>query len=236
MAKRNNFNIKAYLVVGPENTKGRDVIEIIEDAIKAGFTFIQIRSKEASARDLIDLSLSASDLIDKMGKRDEVALVVNDRLDVILAARDCGANIDGIHIGQSDIPVDTCRKYLGPDAIIGLSAETSDLLTYVEKEDTKNIDYFGAGPLRYTDTKPDCGLDAKGNFHQRSLEELTDLSKISKIPVVVGGGVKLADIGNLKKTGVDGFFVVSAVAGADRPYEAAKDLVTAWDQGAGAND
>lgn len=112
MAKRNNFNIKAYLVIGPENTKGRDVIEIIEDAIRAGFTFIQIRSKEASARDLIDISLRASDLIDKMGKRDEVALVVNDRLDVILAARDCGANIDGIHIGQSDIPVDTCRKYL----------------------------------------------------------------------------------------------------------------------------
>lgn len=230
MANRKNFDLKAYLVLGPENTLGRDTIEIIEEALRSGFTFIQLRSKEASARDLIDLALRASDLIEKMGLEDKVALVVNDRLDVILAARDRGAKIDGIHIGQSDIPADVCRKYLGPDAIVGLSADTTDLLTYVKNEDIKDIDYFGAGPLRYTATKPDCGLDGEGNFHQRTLGELKTLAQISRLPVVVGGGVKVHDLKDLKETGVDGFFVVSAVAGEKDPYKAALDLVETWDR------
>lgn len=228
MSIRKNFDISAYLVIGPENTKGRSVEKIVEEAIESGFTFIQIRSKIASARKLIHLTSKAADVIEKLGKSDEVALVVDDRLDVILAAREQGVKVDGIHVGQGDIPVEVCRKYLGEDSIVGLSARTDELFEYIKTVDVSEIDYFGAGPLHETDTKPDCGLSEDGKVITRSLEEIEKLSKLSPIPVVVGGGVKILDIPGLAKTGVDGFFVVSAVTGADDPSLAASNLVKVW--------
>ena len=121
MSIRKKLDILAYLVVGPENTKGIPVAAIIKDAVEAGFTCVQIRSKVASARELIELTRQASKVISEAGRSDEVALLVNDRLDVILAARKQGIKVDGIHVGQTDIPVEVCREYLGEDSIVGLS-------------------------------------------------------------------------------------------------------------------
>ena len=228
MSIRDKLDISAYLVVGPENTLGRPVKDIIADAIRAGFTCLQIRSKVASARELIALCGEAADVLRAAGKQDDVALLVDERLDVVLAARAQGIKVDGIHVGQSDIPTDVCRHLLGPDSIVGLSARTDELLDYVQHTDTSDIDYFGAGPLHETATKPDCGLDKNGHVITRSFAELTELHRVSPIPVVVGGGVKARDLPELKATGVEGFFVVSAVAGADNPYEAARKLVDLW--------
>ena len=228
MSLRHNLDISAYLVIGPENTKGKPVGRIIEAAVQAGFTCVQIRSKIASARDLIELTVEAADIIARSSRAGEVALLVNDRLDVILAIREGGVKVDGIHIGQSDIPPETCRKYLGESSVIGLSARTHDLLDYVRAADICQIDYFGAGPLRETQTKPDCGLGLDGKILTRSFEDISALAQASPIPIVVGGGVKLADIPQLAKTGASGFFVVSAVSEADNPEMAAKKLVESW--------
>ena len=228
MSIRKNFDISAYLVAGPENTEGRPVATIIKDAVEAGFTCVQIRSKIASARELIQLTAQASDVIAQAGKSDEVTLLVDDRLDVILAARKEGIKVDGIHVGQSDIPVKVCREYLGEDSIVGLSARTHKLFEYIKTVDVSQIDYFGAGPLHETQTKPDCGLDVDGKVLTRSFDEISKLSRISPLPIVVGGGVKLDDIPKLAQTGVDGFFVVSAVAGACDPKSAASELVDTW--------
>lgn len=228
MTNRRKFDLSAYFVVGPENTKGRPVYLIIKDVIEAGFTFIQIRSKAASARELIQLTVEASDIIKDLGKSDEVTLVVNDRLDIILAARKQGAKVDGIHIGQDDIPVEVCREYLGEDSIIGLSARTHELFQYIQSADVSQIDYFGVGPLHETMTKPDCGIDLHGKILTRSFEELSKISEITPIPVVIGGGVKIEDIEGLAKTGVDGFFVVSAVSEADNPKKEAIKLIETW--------
>lgn len=228
MSIREKFDISAYLVVGPENTKGRPVVTIIKDAVEAGFTCVQIRSKVASARELIELTRQASDVIAQAGKSDEVALLVDDRLDVILAARKQGIKVDGIHVGQSDIPVEVCREYLGEDSIVGLSARTHELFEYIKTVDVSQIDYFGAGPLHETTTKPDCGLDSDGKVVTRSFDDISKLAKLSPIPVVVGGGVKLVDIPSLAQTGVHGFFVVTAVSEADNPKLAAADLVKTW--------
>ena len=83
MSIREKLDISAYLIVGPENTKGRPVTSIIKDSVEAGFKCIQIRSKIASAQELIELTSQASKAIAELGKSDEVALIVNDRLDVI---------------------------------------------------------------------------------------------------------------------------------------------------------
>ena len=118
MSIRENFDISAYLVVGPENTKGRPVKEIISAAISAGFSCIQIRSKVASAIELIEMTRQAASVIASAGKSEKVALLVDDRLDVVLAARKLGIKVDGIHVGQTDIPVDICREYLGESLLL----------------------------------------------------------------------------------------------------------------------
>lgn len=234
MSGRKKLDISAYLVVGPENTKGRPVEAIIKAAIEAGFTCVQIRSKVASAQELIQLTRQASAVIAQAGKSEEVTLLVDDRLDVVLAAKKQGIKVDGIHVGQADIPVDVCREYLGEEAVIGLSARTHELFEYIRTADVSQVDYFGVGPLHETMTKPDCGLDLDGKVVTRSIDEIAKLAKLSPIPVVVGGGVKLIDIPPLARTGVDGFFVVSAVSEADNPKQAAADLVKAWKQYAAA--
>lgn len=228
MNVRKQFDISAYFVVGPENTNSRDVGEIIKDAVESGFTCVQIRSKVASAKELIELTKKAACIIEQVGKSNEVTLLVDDRLDVVLAARKQGIKVDGIHVGQSDIPVNICREYLGEDSVIGLSASTNELFEYVKNADVSQIDYFGAGPLHETQTKPDCGLNCDGNIITRSFDDIAKLTRLSSIPVVVGGGVKLADIPLLAQTGVDGFFVVSAVSEALNPKQAAKELVDIW--------
>lgn len=223
-------DVSAYLILGRENTNGRPVAQIVKDAVKAGFTIIQVRSKEESATQLIEDCKEIAEVLSSMNKSNDVVLVVDDRLDVVLAAREQGIKVDGIHVGQTDIPVSVCRKYLGSDAIIGLSAPTKDLINYVKNYDVSQIDYFGAGPVHETSTKPDCGMDENGKVITRTFAELKELAEASPIPVVVGGGVKTKDIKPLKQTGVHGFFVVSAVAGAADPFTAAKELVDAWNE------
>lgn len=222
------FDVKAYLIVGRENTNNRSVASIVEDAVKAGFTFIQIRSKVEDAKDLIEDCKAAADVIAKLGKSDSVALVVNDRLDVVLAAREAGIKVDGIHVGQTDIPVSVCRKYLGKDSIVGLSAPTKDLIEYAKNFDVSDIDYFGAGPVHDTESKKNLAKDDEGNVIIKTFEEFAQLAKVSPVPVVIGGGVKACDVKPLKDSGVAGFFVISAVAGADDPYAEAKKLVDEW--------
>lgn len=228
MSIRDNLDISAYLVLGPENTLGRPVADVVRDALDAGFTIVQVRSKVAGARELMECARSVADVIAAAGKSDTVPLLIDDRLDVALACREASIKVDGVHVGQSDIPVEVCRKYLGEDSIVGLSAAAHEMRRYIETADTSQVDYLGVGPLHETATKPDCGLDDDGRVITRSLEELAELRRVSPKPIVVGGGVKAADIPALAKTGVDGFFVVSAVAGAEDPHAAAKELVDLW--------
>jgi thiamine-phosphate diphosphorylase len=228
MSIRKKVNISTYFVIGPENTKNRPIMPIIRDVIEAGYTCIQIRSKTVTALELVELTRQTADLIAQADLTDHITLLVDDRLDVVLTARELGVKVDGIHVGQSDIPVEVCRKYLGDSAIIGLSAKTNDLFNYVKTADVSQIDYFGVGPLHETETKLDCGLGSDGRVITRNLDEIAALAKISPIPIVVGGGVKLADIPALAKTGVNGFFVVSAISEADDPKAEAVKLAEAW--------
>ena len=195
MSIRDNLDISAYLVLGPENTLGRPVGDVVAQALDAGFTCIQVRSKVASAREIIALTDDAAQAIARAGKTGQVALLIDDRLDCVLAAREQGIAVDGVHVGQSDIPVEVC-----------------------------------IGPLHETETKRDCGRAADGSIITKSFEDLAALHAASPVPIVVGGGVKTADLPQLKATGVDGFFVVSAVCSADDPRAAAKELVDTWQQ------
>ena len=132
---RDNLDISAYLVLGPENTLGRPVADVVAQAIAAGFTCVQVRSKECSARELISCTAQASEVIRQAGAQDRVALLIDDRLDAVYAARQQGVKVDGVHVGQTDIPVEACRALLGPDAVVGLSARADEMLEYVKTAD-----------------------------------------------------------------------------------------------------
>ena len=224
---RKTFDLSFYFVVGPENTCGRDFREIIRQSIEGGVTFLQVRSKAAETKELMTLGRVAAHEIAKAGKQDKIALVINDRVDVAKALMLEGVKIDGVHLGQSDIPVEAARQILGEDSIIGLSARAKDLFEYIEDFKTGIVDYFGAGPLRATPTKPDCGL-VDGIVLERTFDEIKKLKNLSPLPVVIGGGVKAEDLPALKSTGVAGFFVVSAVSAAANPLESAKNLARIW--------
>lgn len=228
MGIRENLDISAYLVAGPENCKDRPFGQVVRQAVDAGFTCVQVRAKDCSARQIMDCIREAEQAIANAGKQDRVALLVNDRLDVALACRDAGVKVDGIHVGQTDIPVEVCRRYLGPDAIVGLSAGVRQMIDYVKAFDASCVDYFGVGPLHETETKKDLQKRADGSVITRTVDELEELARITPVPVVVGGGVKLSDIPVIKATGLHGFFVVSAVCGAPDPFAAARELVDAW--------
>jgi thiamine-phosphate pyrophosphorylase len=230
---RRNFDLSFYFVIGPENTNGRDFGDIVRQAIAGGITFLQVRAKYADAREVMALAETAANEIKAAGKENAIALVIDDRVDAAQALRLAGVHVDGVHLGQSDIPVQYARRILGEDAIIGLSARAKDVFGYIKNfndganSNVGDVDYFGAGPIRATPTKPDCGL-VDGVVLERTFDEIRELKRLSPLPVVVGGGVKLADIQPLKQTGVDGFFVVSAISQAQNPELAARELLVAW--------
>lgn len=227
MTLRSHLAVTAYLVIGPRDTKGRRVGEIVKAAVRAGFTAVQLRAKEESAREQIALLGEAARAIEAAGAASSVPLLVDDRLDVALAARDMGVAVAGVHVGQKDVPAHICRRFLGKAAIVGLSAHPRDLLR-LAPEDLAAADYIGTGPLHATASKPDAGIEADGSFHTRGLAEIAAFVQKSPVPVIVGGGVKAVDLPAIKATGAAGFFVISAIAAAADAEGAAREMVARW--------
>lgn len=219
-----------YLVIGPENCARRPFAHVLRQALDAGFTCVQLRSKESSARECMELLELAARTIEQTGAQKRVTLLMNDRVDVALAARMAGVKVDGVHVGQSDVPPDACRRLLGPQAVVGLSAHAPQIAAYLQghANAAQTVDYFGVGPLHPTNSKQDLEKDEGGHVITRTLDEIATLAASSPLPLVVGGGVTAADLPALKAAGARGFFVISAVCGADDPAAAARQLVNAW--------
>ncbi|PJM76144.1 MTH1187 family thiamine-binding protein [Bifidobacterium simiarum] len=225
---RETFDISAYLVLGPDDTHGRPVQDVVRDALRGGVTFVQLRAKHSDSGEIIDMAGRIADVIAEEGKSDTVPLLIDDRLDAVLAARERGIKVDGVHVGQTDVPADVCRKLLGPDAIVGLSANTTELFDVIERMPAGIIDYIGAGAVHPTATKPEAQLIENAGDDASSIEAIARLCAISEYPVVAGGGVKLADVEPLARAGADGWFAVSAIAGADDPEAAAAAMTERW--------
>lgn len=226
---RDRFDLRAYFVVGPDDTKGRPVADVVAAALRGGATFIQLRAKHADARDLTAMAEAIAAVIAQAGKADTVAFVIDDRVDAAWQCRELGIKVDGVHIGQDDMAPEQARALLGPDAIIGLSAETLPHIEAANALPSGAIDYIGAGPLHYTATKPDAAaVEADGTKHALGIAGAQLLCEASRYPVVVGGGVHADDVPALARTAADGWFVVSAIAAADDPERATRELLQAW--------
>jgi len=214
---RASFDLSTYLVTDSAQARaaGHDLVELIYEAVAGGVTVVQLREKDLPARAFLDLVLRVSTAVAL-----KVPVLVNDRVDVYLAAREMGARVAGVHVGQGDLPVAAVRALVGPDAIVGLSAATEDQL-YEASVRSAGVDYVGIGALHPTTSKKDAP-DQLG--HAR----MAELIALSTLPSVAIGGIGPDDLPLLRAAGADGAAVVSAICGAADPRVAARVLAEAW--------
>lgn len=199
-------DLKLYLVTDRPLSLGRDIDWIVEEAVKGGATMVQLREKDCSTREFIELAAKLKETLKPLG----VPLLINDRVDVALAV-----DADGVHIGQSDMPYETARKLLGPDKIIGLSVENMDDIRVANGLD---VDYVGISPVYSTHTKTDTAAPF-------GLDGLREAVKLSVHPTVAIGGMNMITAKDVMACGTDGIAVVSAIVSADSPCEAARNLL-----------
>jgi thiamine-phosphate pyrophosphorylase len=206
--RHERLDLSLYLVVGREDTMGRPIKEVVLDAVHGGVTAVQLREKHASTRDFVDQARALTALLRPFG----VPLIINDRVDVALAA---GA--DGVHVGQDDMSAADARRLVGPDVIVGLSITT---LAEAESADLSAVDYVGVGPVFDTPTK----LDAAPPL---GIAGTTKVCHVLSLPSVAIGGINCDNAARVRATGVDGIAVVSAICSAASPADAARRLVIA---------
>lgn len=179
--------------------------ESVELAVQGGVTVVQLREKECTSREMYEMARRVKEVTDAY----EVPLIINDRIDIALAVQ-----ADGVHLGQSDVPVEAARNILGSDRIVGATANTVELAEAAWKS---GADYLGVGDVFGTSTKADT--------RPVTLEVLKEIRETVSIPVVAIGGVNAENIHLLKETGVDGVAVISAVLGQRDITAAAEGLL-----------
>lgn len=184
---------------------GQTLAQVTESVLQSGATFLQIREKELAH----DAFLAEAVELKALCARYHVPFVVNDEIDIALA---CGA--DGVHVGQSDIVGKDLRALIGPDMLLGISANTVETAVAAQKA---GADYIGVGAVFGTTTKKDA--------ETLSVPALRAICDAVDIPVVAIGGISKDNIAQLSGSGVDGVAVISAIYGQDDPAAATADLL-----------
>lgn len=197
-----------YLVTDSTGLTEQEFLSRTEQALQGGVTLLQIREKERSTREYIHLAAQVHEL----AKRYNVPLLVDDRVDVALAV-----DAEGVHVGQTDMPVDMARRLLGPDKIVGATAKTVPQALEAWQQ---GADYLGVGAIYPTTTKVVTVIT--------STETLADICAAVPIPVNAIGGLNRDNLGVLKGTGIRGICVVSAIMKAADPKAAAQQLREAF--------
>ena len=197
--------MRLYLVTDEGACLGKDFYQVVEEAVRGGVTMVQLREKTLGTRAFIDRAKRLKDILAPY----QVPLIINDRVDVALAA-----DADGVHVGQSDMPYELLVKMLPPEKIIGISAEKKQDVAEAENWD---ISYLAVSPLYATPSKTDTetpwGLDG-----------LQWVRKNSRHPLVVIGGLNIHNSHEAILNGADGIAVISAICSAESPFSAADAL------------
>ena len=201
----NTKDLQLYLVTDRDLLRGRNLQDVILEAVAGGVTMVQLREKHTCTRDFVTLAQQLKALL----ATKHIPLIINDRIDVALAV-----DADGVHIGQSDMPYAIARRLLGNDKIIGLSVENFDDILVANKLD---VDYVGISPVFATPTKNDTAAPF-------GLEGLRKAVKLSAHPTVAIGGMNETTVGDVMRCGTHGVAVVSAIIAADNPRKASAQL------------
>ncbi len=203
---RRQFDLSLYLVTDPILSGGRDLSWIVSEAVAGGVTMVQIREKDAPTSEFVERARQIKAALAPYN----IAVVSNDRVDVALAA-----DLDGVHIGQSDMRYADARRLLGEERIIGLSVESMEQVVAANDLD---VDYIGISPLYATPTKDDTAEPFGLEGCRRAVE-------LSRHRTVAIGGLNLGTIGEAMEQGIEGVAVVSAIVAAAEPREASTELM-----------
>ncbi|HEX2554436.1 MAG TPA: thiamine phosphate synthase [Microvirga sp.] len=207
-------DLRLYGILDPARTRGRALADLAQAAVAGGCTLIQLRDKHGDGRTLVESARALKSALAGSG----VPLLVNDRVDVALAA---GA--DGVHLGQGDMHPSDARRLLGREAIIGLTLKTP---AQADEMYRMPVDYACIGGVFATVSKdnpdPPIGLDGLARVAFRA-------RLAASVPVGAIAGIDAANAGSVIASGVDGVAVISALFMADDPAAEARRLRAAVD-------
>ncbi len=194
--------LKLYLVTDSNILEGRDFYFEIEEALRAGIKCIQLREKTLGGKEFLERAKKLRKITNKYN----ALLIINDRVDIAILS-----DADGVHVGQSDIPLKEVRKLLGDDKIIGVSTGSIELAKLAKKD---GADYIGVGAVFNTTTK----LDA----NNVGIKMLSDIKESVDIPIVAIGGIKLSNLEQIKDININGYAVISDILCEKNIFERSK--------------
>ena len=203
----NKLDTRLYFITDSTPYSGEEFLQRVSAALAGGVTLIQLREKERTTREYIYLAKKVHELTLAAG----VPLIIDDRLDVAMAA-----DAEGVHLGQSDMPIDIARRIFGRDKIIGATAKT---VPQAKEAFEQGADYLGVGAIFPTTTKVKTVLT--------STDTLRDICAAVPIPVNAIGGLNAGNIDVLAGIPIAGVCAVSAIMKADDPCKAAQELSSA---------
>ena len=202
---KEKIDYSIYLLTDDDCLQGRPLLACVEEALGAGVTLLQYRSKYKDGGAMYQEALALKELCDRY----HVPLIINDRVDVALAV---GAA--GVHVGQDDLPCRVVRNLVGDDFLIGVSAHNPE---EAREAAAAGADYLGCGAVFGTATK--AGVGTLG------LERLRSIRQAVSLPIVGIGGVKATNYGQVLATGANGAAIISGIlAATDIGGEVAKFL------------
>ena len=204
-----NFDTTLYFITDSTGFERDEFLRRVRSALEGGVTIIQLREKNRTTREYVDLANAVHEITKEFG----VPLIIDDRIDVMLAT-DC----EGVHVGAEDMPVAKARELIGKDKILGATAKTVEAAT---KAYNDGADYLGVGAIYPTTTKVKTVLT--------STETLDAITKAVPIPVNAIGGLNSMNIGILRGINIAGVCAVSAIMKADSPKNAAEELKAAFE-------
>ena len=197
-------NLLLYAVTDRHWLEEKSLYEVVKESLDGGVTFVQLREKNLSDEIFLEEAKVIKELCDEY----KVPFVINDNVDIALAM-----NADGVHVGQSDMEAGDVREKLGPDKIIGVSAQTVEQAVLAEK---RGADYLGVGAVFPTGSKDDAS--------ELSYETLKDFCEAVSIPVIAIGGITHDNVKELAGSGICGIAVISAIYAQKDIEKATRDL------------
>lgn len=188
------LDLTLYLVLDPVLCGGiAGMVQTTQVAVANGVTAVQLRSEQAyDRRDWYQAALALKEVLAET----TVPLLINDQVDVAMAVQ-----ADGVHVGQSDLPVDVVRKLIGTEKFVGLSVSNASQMQSVPRA---QVDYLGIGPIYPTNSKGDAAPEL-------GVEQLQKLVQSKQCPAVAIGGINRSNITQVMQTGIDGVAVISAI-------------------------
>lgn len=198
-------NCILYLVTDEECCKGKNFYESIRKSIQGGAKVVQLREKNISTKDFYEKALKVKEICRELG----AIFIINDRLDIALAVK-----ADGVHLGQTDMPIEIAKKILKDNFIIGITAKTVEQAIEAEK---KGASYIGSGAV--------FGTTTKEGAKKLEIQELKMIVDSVDIPVFAIGGINSKNVDKLKNLGLQGICSVSGILSENDCKIAAKQIL-----------